>query len=89
MGAKLSLSRGIDYAKVMMISGSEVDLYACRITPRVGGADGGAIAEYREVREYVAAAQYLRASGISAHFGLLGAPDPANPATFQPLELDA
>jgi glycosyltransferase involved in cell wall biosynthesis len=40
------------------------------------------------VREYVAAAQQLRAAGIPARFWLAGELDPANPASIQSLELD-
>jgi glycosyltransferase involved in cell wall biosynthesis len=79
--------------QVVLIPGSGVNLskYQARPLP-----DGEAVVlmaarllSTKGVREYVAAAQRLRALGVEARFWLAGDSDPANPANIQAQELDA
>ena len=41
------------------------------------------------IAEFVAAARSIRARGVKARFALVGAPDPANPSSVTPAEIDA
>jgi glycosyltransferase involved in cell wall biosynthesis len=41
------------------------------------------------IPEFVAAARSIRARGVKARFALVGAPDPANPSSVTPAEIDA
>jgi glycosyltransferase involved in cell wall biosynthesis len=41
------------------------------------------------IAEFVAAARSIRARGVKARFALVGAPDPANPSSVAPAEIDA
>lgn len=79
--------------RVVMIPGSGVDLSEYRITPLPKGEAvvlmAARLLSTKGVREYVAAAQQLRAAGIPARFWLAGELDPANPASIQSLELNA
>ncbi len=79
--------------QVVMIPGSGVDLSTYQITPLPEGETvvlmAARLLSTKGVREYVAAAQRLRVSGVEAQFWLVGDPDPANPASIQARELDA
>jgi glycosyltransferase involved in cell wall biosynthesis len=79
--------------QVVMIPGSGVELSKYQITPLPEGEAvvlmAARLLSTKGVREYVVAAQQLRASGVKAQFWLVGDPDPANPASIPAPELDA
>lgn len=79
--------------QIVMIPGSGVELTEYRMMPLPQGEAvvlmAARLLSTKGVREYVTAAQQLRASGIKAQFWLVGAPDPANPASIPAPELDA
>jgi glycosyltransferase involved in cell wall biosynthesis len=79
--------------QIVMIPGSGVELSEYKMMPLPGGEAvvlmAARLLSTKGVREYVAAAKQLRASGVKAQFLLVGDPDPANPASIPALELDA
>lgn len=78
--------------QAVLIPGSGVDLSAYPYSPmREGEAVvlmASRLLTTKGVREYVAAAQQLRTSGVRSQFLLVGDPDPANPASIDVLELE-
>jgi len=78
--------------QIVMIPGSGVELSEYQMRPLPQGEAvvlmAARLLSTKGVREYVAAAQQLRASGVKAQFWLVGDSDPANPASIQALELD-
>lgn len=79
--------------QIVMIPGSGVELSEYKMMPLPKGEAvvlmAARLLSTKGVREYVAAAQQLRASGVKAQFWLVGDPDPANPASIPAPELDA
>ena len=79
--------------QVVMIPGSGVDLsqYPAMPLPQGGAVVvmAARLLTTKGVREYVAAARQLRNQGLDARFWLVGEPDPANPASVTPNELQA
>lgn len=79
--------------QVVMIPGSGVDLSQYPAMPlQQGGAVvmmAARLLGTKGVREFVAAARQLRGRGLGARFWLVGEPDPANPASVTPDELQA
>ena len=78
-------------SKVAMIRGSGVDLIQYHHTPLQPGVPVVVLAARllvdKGVREFVQAVRLLRQQGVSARFCLVGAPDPANPASLTDAEL--
>lgn len=79
--------------QIVMIPGSGVELSDYQMTPLPQSEAvvlmASRLLSTKGVREYVVAAQQLRASGVKAQFWLVGDPDPANPASIPAPELDA
>lgn len=82
----------LDPAQVVMIPGSGVDLGLYRPAPVPTGVPvvlmASRLLATKGTREYVAAAQLLRAQGVRAKFLLVGDPDPDNPASIPAVELE-
>lgn len=82
----------LDPAQVVMIPGSGVDLRQYRPTPVPSGVPvvlmASRLLATKGVREFVTAAQLLRAQGVQAKFLLVGDPDPDNPASIPKAELE-
>jgi glycosyltransferase involved in cell wall biosynthesis len=82
-----------DDRKAIVIRGSGVDLGSYPSLPEPDGPPVVAMASRllrdKGVGEFVAAARLLRARGVAARFWLIGAPDPANPATFSAAQVEA
>lgn len=78
-------------SKVEMIRGSGVDLTLYGHTPLPLGMPVVVLAARllvdKGVREFVQAARLLKQQGVSARFCLVGAVDPANPASLEDAEL--
>lgn len=79
--------------QVVMIPGSGVDLSNYPATPLPPGVPvvvmAARLLATKGVREFVAAARQLRGQGVESRFWLVGEPDPANPASVTPDELQA
>lgn len=79
--------------QVVMIPGSGVDLsqYPAMPLPQEGAVVvmAARLLTTKGVHEFVAAARQLRNQGLDARFWLVGEPDPANPASVTPNELQA
>lgn len=90
---RASLSKWVKLpdGKVAMIRGSGVDLARYRHTPLPAGGPVVLLAARllvdKGVREFVQAARFLKQQGMSARFCLVGAIDPANPASLTNAEL--
>lgn len=91
---QLLVERGlINAARTTLIRGSGVDLEAFAPAPEANGIPlivlPARLLSDKGVGEFVAAARLLRQQGVAARFALVGAPDPANPATVPQATLDA
>ncbi|SEA11207.1 Glycosyltransferase involved in cell wall bisynthesis [Desulfuromusa kysingii] len=84
---------GLKQDKVMMISGSGVDLSAYAVTPLSKGVPvvvmAARLLRDKGVLEFVAAARLLTQRNVAVRFWLAGDPDPGNPATVTLGELSA
>lgn len=78
--------------QVVMIPGSGVDLSEYHDMPLPDGVPivlmAARLLVTKGVREFVAAARRLHASGLEIRFWLVGEPDLSNPASVQPKELE-
>lgn len=78
-------------SKLALIAGSGVDLAQYRHRPLPPGVPVVLLAARlladKGVREFVQAARLLQQQGVSARFCLVGAVDPANPASLAPAEV--
>jgi glycosyltransferase involved in cell wall biosynthesis len=90
---QLLVATGFAASKAIVIRGSGVDLGSYPSRPEPDGTPVVAMASRllrdKGVGEFVAAARLLRARGVAARFWLIGAPDPANPATFTTAQVEA
>jgi glycosyltransferase involved in cell wall biosynthesis len=79
--------------QVVMMRGSGVDMAACAVLPEpaepVVVAMAARLLADKGVREFVGAAQLLRARGAAVRMLLAGSPDPGNPASIAQAEMDA
>lgn len=89
--ARLAKLANLPHSKVRMIRGSGVDLAEYSHTPLPPGMPVVVLAARlladKGVREFVQAARLLKQQGVSARFCLVGAVDPANPASLADAEL--
>jgi glycosyltransferase involved in cell wall biosynthesis len=89
--ASLTKLAHLSDSKVAMIRGSGVDLAQYDHTPLPPGLPVVLLAARlladKGVREFVQAARLLRQEGVAARFCLVGAVDPANPASLADTEL--
>lgn len=89
--ARLARLAHLPDSQLTLIRGSGVDLTQFRPTPLPPGVPvlllAGRLLVDKGVREFVQAARLLRQQGVSARFCLVGAPDPANPASLAQAEL--
>lgn len=89
--ASLAKLAHLPSSKVAMIRGSGVDLAQYSNTPIPPGVPVVLLAARlladKGVREFVQAAKLLKQQGVSARFCLVGALDPANPASLTDTEL--
>ena len=87
-------SRMVRAADAVLIPGAGVDtaLFHPRTEPSAGPpivVMAARLLRDKGVAEYVAAARLLRERGVPARCWLVGAPDPDNPSSFSPAQLDA
>ena len=85
---------GLDKVTVYMIGGSGVDLSAIAMRPHPAGATTvvglpSRLLRDKGVYEFVDAARQLRERGRDARFLLIGDPDPTNPSSVKPKEVEA
>ena len=84
---------GLDPAQIERIRGSGVDLAVCAAAPLPQGEPvvvfAARLLADKGLREFVAAARQLKAEGIAARFVVAGDPDPDNPASVLPAEIEA
>lgn len=90
---QLVASTGFDPRKAVLIRGSGVDLAKYRYVPETDDVPTISMASRllrdKGVMEFVEAARQLRQRGLRARFWLIGAPDPANPATVSERQVEA
>lgn len=90
---QLVATTGCDRRKALVIRGSGVDLRVYRCLPERDEVPTVAMASRllrdKGVLEFVEAARVLRQRGVCARFWLIGAPDPANPASVTEQEVEA
>lgn len=83
----------IDAQRTTLIRGSGVDLEAFAPAPEANGIPlivlPARLLWDKGVGEFVAAARLLRQQNVAARFALVGAPDPANPASVPQATLEA
>jgi glycosyltransferase involved in cell wall biosynthesis len=90
---QLAAAAGLEPRKAVLIRGSGVDLAKYQYVsepddiPTVSMASR--LLRDKGVMEFVEAARLLRQRGLNARFWLIGAPDPANPATVSDLQVSA
>jgi len=91
--AALIRSAGLRDEKAVMIRGSGVDLAEMPLRDEAPGvpviAFAARLLQQKGVEEFVAAARKLRERGISARFWLIGDPDPGNPYSMTPEQVEA
>ncbi len=90
---QLAATTRFDRDKALVIRGSGVDLTQYRCVPESDGvltvAMAGRLLRDKGVMEFVEAARLLRQRGVRARFWLIGAPDPANPASVSEQQVEA
>jgi glycosyltransferase involved in cell wall biosynthesis len=78
--------------RCLLVCGTGVDTEQFRPAPEPAGEPvvlfAGRLIEDKGIREFVAAAQALRADGVPARFIAAGEPDPENPRSIPPPALD-
>ncbi len=78
--------------KTLLIPGSGVNLSEYTYTPLPSGEKivlmAARLLKTKGTREFVSAAKKLHESGVKARFWLVGDPDPENPASIAPKELE-
>jgi glycosyltransferase involved in cell wall biosynthesis len=83
---------GISEARVVLIPGSGVDTDALQPLPEPDGpityGFAGRLLTDKGIRALVAAHDIVRAQGIQTNLFIAGNPDPANPASVSPQEVD-
>ncbi len=91
--AALLRGLGVRAANIVLIPGSGVDIDAIRPAPEpplpVRAAFVGRMLEDKGVRTLVEAHRILRAQGVALELLLAGDPDPENPTSISPAELQA
>lgn len=90
----LLLSKAFQEKQAILVRGSGVDLtqYSSTVEPdtsRFVVIMAARLLRDKGVIEYVEAARLLKARGIDARFCLAGLPDPGNPSSIQPSQLEA
>lgn len=82
----------LDESKVKMIRGSGVDLSLYQNLPEPPGPPivcfAGRLLRDKGVYEYVEAVRHLSKHGVNASFRLVGDPDPGNPTSITPDEIE-
>ncbi|WP_018995350.1 glycosyltransferase family 4 protein [Thioalkalivibrio sp. ALJ2] len=91
--AALIRSGGLRDEKALMIRGSGVDLADMPCREEVPGvpivAFAARLLKQKGVEEFVTAARLLRERGVVARFWLIGDPDPGNPSSITPEQVEA
>ena len=84
---------GVDAGRIALIPGSGVDVDALTPSPEPAGpvtiAFVGRLVESKGIRTLVAAHELLHRRGRDIRLVIAGLPDPANPASIAPEEIDA
>lgn len=84
---------GFDPRKAVLVRGSGVDLakyqYVVETDDKPTVAMASRLLRDKGVMEFVEAARLLRRRGMHVRFWLIGAPDPANPATVSDAQVEA
>ncbi len=82
---------GVASARIRLIRGAGVDINCFSPRPELPGTPlvvlPARMLRDKGVGEFVEAARMLREQGVAARFALVGAPDPANPASISATEL--
>ncbi|MEJ7775844.1 MAG: glycosyltransferase family 4 protein [Sphingomicrobium sp.] len=83
---------GLRPEQVKIIRGSGVNLEQLSVKPLIGGDTvltfAGRLLIDKGLREFIAAACMLKAQGVEARFLVAGDPDPDNPSSVDPAELE-
>jgi len=89
----LSKAVGLSAEEQVMVRGSGVDLHVYRPEPEPGGVPvvtfASRLLRTKGIHEFVAAARWLRATGVTARFQLVGDVDPGNNSSVSAAEIAA
>lgn len=90
---QLVAATGFDPRKALLVRGSGVDIakyqYVAEFDDTLTVAMASRLLRDKGVMEFVEAVRLLRQRGMNARFWLIGAPDPANPATVSDAQVEA